>query len=47
MGFDLDIDASRWRRGLAAVVEGLPGIVPDPPDPAAPALHPTSERSAP
>ena len=29
------------------VVDGLPGIVPDPPDPGAPALHPTSERSAP
>ncbi len=29
------------------VVEGLPGLVPDRPDPAAPLLHPRSERVAP
>jgi xanthine dehydrogenase large subunit len=28
------------------VVEGLPGAVPDRPDPAAPALHPRSEQAA-
>ena len=29
------------------VVAGLPGLVPDPPDPDAPALHPTSEQASP
>ena len=28
MTFDLRVDATRWRRHLAAVVEGSPGIVP-------------------
>ena len=28
MTFELDIDAERWRRGLQAVVENTPGIVP-------------------
>jgi xanthine dehydrogenase large subunit len=37
----------RARRGASDhVVEGLPGVVPDRPDPAAPALHPRSEQAA-
>lgn len=28
MSFELHVDAARWRRGLHAVVEGNPGIVP-------------------
>lgn len=32
--------------GAAEVVEGLPGRVPDPPDPGAPRLHPESEQAA-
>ncbi|CUR61023.1 xanthine dehydrogenase, large subunit [metagenome] len=36
----------RSRRAAADhVVEGLPGRVPDPPDPSAPRLHPESERA--
>jgi xanthine dehydrogenase large subunit len=31
--------------GPGRVVEGLPGVVPDRPDPAAPALHPRSEQA--
>ena len=32
--------------GSDHVVEGLPGAVPDRPDPAAPRLHPRSEQAA-
>ena len=32
--------------GSDHVVEGLPGAVPEPPDPSAPRLHPTSEQAA-
>jgi alanine racemase len=28
MGFELDVDAARWRRGLSAVAETSPGMVP-------------------
>ena len=34
------------RSGSDRVVAGLPGLAPEPPDPAAPALHPTSEQRA-
>ena len=40
--------AAERARGAAPdhVVEGMPGVVPDRPDPAAPALHPRSEQAA-
>lgn len=28
MGFELDVDAARWRRGLATFAEATPGLVP-------------------